>query len=232
MRLTSGLATLAGIAMLTVPFGLAVSAAPAGAAAMAPAGPGTAELARVAGAGPSEWPQFGQSARHLNINPAEKAFNTGNVSGMRTLFTADFGSNTSSEGGPAVANGVLYQGGFDGSLNAYPASGCGQPSCQPMWRERPPTTSPAPRRWPVAWCSSPQPITSSTRSRPLAAAPPCARRPGRPTSWTRWSTRRSPWPAAWRTSGTSTVTCTRSRPLAAVRRYARRCGWVTGSRPN
>lgn len=53
---------------------------------------------------------------------------------MRTLFTADFGSNTSSEGGPAVANGVLYQGGFDGSLNAYSASGCGQPSCQPLWR--------------------------------------------------------------------------------------------------
>jgi outer membrane protein assembly factor BamB len=101
---------------------------------MAPGGPGTAGPARAAGTGTSQWPQFGQSPRHLGTNPAEKAFNPGNVGRMRTMFTADFGSNTLTEGGPAVANGVVYQGGFDGNLNAYSASGCGQPSCQPLWR--------------------------------------------------------------------------------------------------
>ena len=132
MRLTSRLATM-GIAALIVPFGLAASVAPAGATA-APAGPSTGRSAQVARAATSQWPQFGQSARHVGTNPAEKAFNAGNVSRMHTLFTAYFGSNTNSEGGPAVANGVLYQGGFDGNLNAYPASGCGQPSCQPIWQ--------------------------------------------------------------------------------------------------
>jgi len=134
MRLTSRLITLAWSAALAAPLALAAAAAPAGAAAMAPGGPGTAGLARAAGTGTSQWPQFGQSPRHLGTNPAEKAFNAGNVGRMRTLFTADFGSNTNSEGGPAVANGVLYQGGFDGNLNAYPASGCGQSSCLPMWQ--------------------------------------------------------------------------------------------------
>ena len=131
MRLTSRLITLTWSAALAVPLGLAAAVAPAGTAAMASAGPGAVAGA---GAGTSQWPQFGQSPRHLSTNPAEKAFNVGNVSRMRTLFTADFGSNTLSEGGPAVANGVLYQGGFDGNLNAYPASGCGQSSCQPMWQ--------------------------------------------------------------------------------------------------
>src|SRR5215467_4465751 len=132
MRLTSRLITLTWSAALALPLGL-VAAAPAGAAAAAPGGPGAATLALAARTGASQWPQFGQSARHVGTNPAEKAFNAGNVSRMQTLFTADFGSNTLSEGGPAVANGVLYQGGFDGNLNAYPASGCGQPSCQPAW---------------------------------------------------------------------------------------------------
>src|SRR5215469_13352660 len=104
MRLTSRLAILAAIAAIAAPPGLAATVAPAGAA-------GT----------PSAWPQYGQSPRHLNTNPAEKTFTPRNVRGMHTLFTADFGSNTLTEGGPAVAGGVLYIGGFDGKLNAYPS---------------------------------------------------------------------------------------------------------------
>jgi len=117
MRLTSRLAILAGIAVLAAPLGLAATVAPAGAAGA-----------------PSEWPQYGQSPRHLSTNPAEKTFTPGNVGGVHTLFTADFGGSTLTEGGPAVANGMMYIGGFDGNLNAYPASGCGQPTCQPAWR--------------------------------------------------------------------------------------------------
>ncbi len=117
MRLTSRLAILAAIAALAAPLGLAAAMAPASAAGA-----------------PSEWPQYGQSPRHLNTNPAEKAFTPGNIGGLHTLFTADFGGNTLTEGGPAVANGTMYIGGSDGNLNAYPAAGCGQPSCQPAWR--------------------------------------------------------------------------------------------------
>src|SRR5207248_7229266 len=122
---TSRLIALTWSAARALPVGRVAAVAPAGAATTASAGPGTAGLARAAGTGTRQWPQFGQSASHVGTNPAEKAFNAGNVGRMRTLFTADFGSNTHSEGGPAVANGVLYQGGFDGNLNAYPASGCG-----------------------------------------------------------------------------------------------------------
>ena len=233
MRLTSRLIILARSAGLAVPLGLVAAVAPAAAAATAPAGPGTAVLAPAAGTGTSQWPQFGQSPRHLNTNPAEKAFNTGNVSSMRTLFTADFGGNTASEGGPAVANGVLYQGGFDGNLNAYPATGCGQPSCQPMWQGKAAddfTSTPAVAGGLVFIASADHFLYAFPAAGCGAAV--WRGRPGRPTCWTRWSTRRSPSPAAWRTSGTSTVTCTRSRPPAAVRRYARRCGWATDSRPN
>src|SRR5690348_18276295 len=62
MRLTSRLRTLTGVAALVVPLGLAGAAPPAGAATS-----------------PSQWPQFGQSARHLNTNPAEQTFTVGNV---------------------------------------------------------------------------------------------------------------------------------------------------------
>ena len=109
MRITSRwAAAVSGIAVLTAAAGLTTAGAPAGAAAA-----------------PSEWRQFGHSARHLGTNPAEHAFTTGNVGRLRTKFTAGFGSNTLTEGGPAVAGGMLYQAGFDGNLNAYFVAGCG-----------------------------------------------------------------------------------------------------------
>jgi outer membrane protein assembly factor BamB len=115
MRSRSRIGTWAGFAALA----LAVTAAPAG--------------AQVA---PSEWPQFGQSARHLNTNPAEHAFTTGNVARLQTLFTAGFGSNTVTEGGPVVAGGTMYIAGFDGVLSAFPAGGCPSRSCKPLWQGR------------------------------------------------------------------------------------------------
>lgn len=39
-------------------------------------------------------------------------FQQGHVSGLHTLFTADFGSNDLAEGGPAIANGVMYASGL------------------------------------------------------------------------------------------------------------------------
>jgi outer membrane protein assembly factor BamB len=82
---------------------------------------------------PSQWAQFGQTARHLNTNPDERAFNTGNVTRLKTVFADVFGQNTSTEGGPAVANGVMYVAGFDGNLSAFPTAGCGAALCKPLW---------------------------------------------------------------------------------------------------
>ncbi len=124
MRLTSRFRALAVVAALAVPLGVAVAGTPAGAASTVP---GATTV-------PSQWPQFGQSARHLDTNPAEQAFTVGNVGRLRTLFTADFGSNTVTEGGPAVANGWMYVAGFDGALDAYPTKGCGPQVCKPAWR--------------------------------------------------------------------------------------------------
>ena len=117
MRLTSRLRALAGLAALAVPLSVAAATGPAGAATST-----------------GEWPQFGQSARHLNTNPAEQTFSPGDVGRLRTLYTADFGSNTASEGGPVVSNGVLYVAGFDGYLDAYASKGCGRSPCPPLWR--------------------------------------------------------------------------------------------------
>jgi outer membrane protein assembly factor BamB len=118
MRLRSRIKAWAGVAALF----LVSAAAPAGAAGAA--------------VQPTEWPQFGQSARHLNTNPAEHAFTTGNVSGLRTLATASFGPNNVTEGGPAVAGGIMYITGFDGILSAFSTTRCGGGSCKKLWQGR------------------------------------------------------------------------------------------------
>jgi outer membrane protein assembly factor BamB len=125
MRWKTSLINVAAMAALVLPAGLAAPAVLAG-----PATPAAGVAVS------SDWPQFGHSAHHLNTNPAEKAFNVGDVGRLHTLFTADFGSNTGTEGGPVISGGLLYQGGFDGNLNAYPAAGCGQATCQPIWQGR------------------------------------------------------------------------------------------------
>ncbi|GIJ62803.1 outer membrane protein assembly factor BamB family protein [Virgisporangium aurantiacum] len=81
-----------------------------------------------------QWPQFGQTERHLNTNPAERTFNIGNVGKLETRFVAHVGENNLTEGGPVVANGVMYVVDFDGRLSAFKAAGCGAATCEPLWR--------------------------------------------------------------------------------------------------
>jgi PQQ-like domain len=84
---------------------------------------------------------------------------------------------------PAVSNGIVYVGSQtsddsnDGRLNAFSASGCGQPVCAPLWQGLAGTESilrPSPR----AWCTWARTTAASTRSRRAAAAPPSARQCG------------------------------------------------------
>ena len=85
-------------------------------------------------AAPSTWPQFGQNAQHLNVNPAETAFNPRNVASLRVTTTDHMGTNASSYGGPAVAGGVAYAAGSDGILSAFRVAGCGAATCEPLWQ--------------------------------------------------------------------------------------------------
>ncbi|MEN3309013.1 MAG: hypothetical protein V7603_5215 [Micromonosporaceae bacterium] len=114
------------IFVFLVPLGLAV--APAAGATAAPAAPAVPKPAAL-----SQWSQFGQTARHLNTNPDERAFNPGNVTGLTTVSTAGFGQNTATEGGPVVASGVMYIAGFDGNLSAFSTAGCAAALCKPLW---------------------------------------------------------------------------------------------------
>src|SRR5882757_5123221 len=94
--------------LLSLVAATAASASPAAASA-SPGAPASAGARASAGAGassvqagipaPSQWPQFGQSAQHLNTNPDEHTFTVANVARLRTAFTAHFGDNTVTEGG-------------------------------------------------------------------------------------------------------------------------------------
>lgn len=99
-------------------------------------------LLAVAGAGApaadaaivDSWPQYGHDAQHSGINPAEHAFNTGNIKNLTVTSKAHVGENVLDRSGPVVANGRMYIGGIDGNLSVFAADGCGAASCEPLWR--------------------------------------------------------------------------------------------------
>jgi outer membrane protein assembly factor BamB len=91
-------------------------------------------LCGAAAAGPRDWPQFGRSPRHLNVNPKENTFTPQNVSRLRVEWAGHFGDNTSTEGGAVLAGPLAYVADFDGRLSAFSIDGCGQTSCEPLWQ--------------------------------------------------------------------------------------------------
>jgi hypothetical protein len=96
----------------------------------------------VAGVGPpaagaatdNSWPQYGHDAQHTGTNPAEHAFNTGNIANVKVVSKAHLGDNALDKGGPVVSNGRLYIGGTDGNLSVFATAGCGAASCEPLWQ--------------------------------------------------------------------------------------------------
>jgi hypothetical protein len=82
----------------------------------------------------NSWPQYGHDAQHTGTNPAEHAFNTGNIAKLKVVSKAHLGDNTLDRGGPVVVNGRLYIGGTDGNLSVFAAGGCGTASCEPLWQ--------------------------------------------------------------------------------------------------
>jgi hypothetical protein len=106
---------------LTVLAGIVMAVAAAGAP---PAGAAT----------DNSWPQYGHDAQHTGTNPAEHAFNTGNIANVKVTSKAHFGQDTLDRNGPVVSNGRLYIGGIDGNLSVFAADGCGAASCEPLWQ--------------------------------------------------------------------------------------------------
>jgi outer membrane protein assembly factor BamB len=83
-----------------------------------------------------DWPQFGRTPRHLNVNPTEHSFTPSNIINLRVAWKGHFGNNASTEGGAVIANGMAYVAGFDGMLSAFALDGCGAESCEPLWQGR------------------------------------------------------------------------------------------------
>src|SRR5215472_16220935 len=75
--------------------------------------------------------QFGFDAQHSRFNPYESQLSLATVATLVQAWTATTGSSIDSS--PAVANGVVYVGSWDGKLYAFKADRCGQPTCSPLW---------------------------------------------------------------------------------------------------
>jgi PQQ-like domain len=78
------------------------------------------------------WPMFKNQATRLANNPLETTINSQNARFLSLSWIGILGDivDTSS---PAIANGVVYVGSFDGNLYAFNANGCGASSCNPLW---------------------------------------------------------------------------------------------------
>ena len=76
----------------------------------------------------ADWRQSRGAADHRGWNQSETTLSVSTVSGLKILWRAAQGFNSS----PAVANGVVYAG--DSGLNAYPANCATDGSyCPPLW---------------------------------------------------------------------------------------------------
>ena len=99
---------------------LAIAAAPGAALAASPA-----------------WPQFGHDAQKTGANPDERTVTRSTVNQLQLDYVA-FGPGSDlfgeiSDSSPAVVGDVAYLGTDSGFLVAWPATGCGSDTCNPLW---------------------------------------------------------------------------------------------------
>src|SRR6266568_3122253 len=78
------------------------------------------------------WPMYKGRASRTGFNPAETTINVGNAQMLTQSWVGIMGDLVDVSS-PAVVNGVVYVGSFDGKLYAFDANGCGQAACQPLW---------------------------------------------------------------------------------------------------
>jgi outer membrane protein assembly factor BamB len=76
-----------------------------------------------------DWTQFHNGPTREGYNTTETTISAANVNALGVDWTGSTGSRVASS--PAVANGVVYAGSYDGKLYAFHA-GCADP-CSPVW---------------------------------------------------------------------------------------------------
>jgi outer membrane protein assembly factor BamB len=81
----------------------------------------------------TDWPHFRFDQGHTGVNPFENVLTPANVPRMQLDWQAQLGQPVYSSS-PAVVDGVVYVGGYDGTLWAFDAHGCGGDFCEtPLW---------------------------------------------------------------------------------------------------
>ena len=81
------------------------------------------------------WPHFRFNKFNSGQQPLERTLNTRTIRAAGLLWQGDLGGELVSTSSPAVVNGTVYIGEFDGTLVAYPADGCGSDFCDiPLWQ--------------------------------------------------------------------------------------------------
>src|SRR5215469_11264926 len=79
------------------------------------------------------WRQFKNSPNRTGFNPSETTINRTNATSLTLSWQGLMGDLVDSSS-PAVVNGLLYVGSFDGKLYAFDANGCAPAiECQPLW---------------------------------------------------------------------------------------------------
>src|SRR5512141_2147694 len=66
----------------------------------------------------TNWPQFKNSPNHVGFNPVESTINRSNATSLQLSWQGLMGDLVDSSS-PAVVNGVVYVGSFDGKLYAF-----------------------------------------------------------------------------------------------------------------
>jgi hypothetical protein len=98
---------------------------------------GTSTGLAMAVAPAASWPQFGHDPQVTGANPDEKTITRDTVANLSLEYVAvgpadpTFGGISRSS--PAVVGNVAYVGTDAGQLLAWPATGCGDFNCQPLW---------------------------------------------------------------------------------------------------
>ncbi|HEY6768276.1 MAG TPA: PQQ-binding-like beta-propeller repeat protein [Candidatus Sulfotelmatobacter sp.] len=80
----------------------------------------------------TNWPAFKNELSRVGTNPFENTINKSNAKFLQLSWVGIMGDLVDFSS-PAVVNGVVYVGSFDGRLYAFNANGCNQSSCQPLW---------------------------------------------------------------------------------------------------
>jgi len=81
----------------------------------------------------TNWPSFKNLPTRTGVNPVENTINPGNGKFLTLAWQGQMGDLVD-HSSPAVVNGVVYVGSFDGKLYAFNANGCvPQTLCQPLW---------------------------------------------------------------------------------------------------